>query len=203
MSLYAAENELRAKHPLLAGVDEAGRGALAGPVVVAAVILDAQRPIAGLNDSKKLTARRREALYEAIVEQAVGWKVVEMSAAAVDEMNVLQASLLGMRLVLEGLTPAAGYALVDGNRLPALLPCPASAEVKGDGRFASIAAASIVAKVWRDRLMCALHRQFPAYGFDRHKGYGAAAHMRAIRQHGICPQHRKTYAPCAQMTLEL
>ncbi|MCD4828376.1 MAG: ribonuclease HII [Candidatus Cloacimonetes bacterium] len=200
--LYAAEHELHREHGLLAGVDEAGRGPLAGPVVVAAVILDHDKPIAGLNDSKKLTAARREALYDAILASALDWEIVEMSAGEVDEMNVLRATLEGMRRAVLGLHPAPALVLVDGNQLPDL-PFPARAEVKGDGRFASIAAASILAKVWRDRLMVAMHSRYPLYGFDRHKGYGTQAHRDAIAAHGICPQHRKTFGPCVEMRVRL
>lgn len=199
---YAEEQKLREKHGLLAGVDEAGRGALAGPVVVAAAILDPQRPIDGLNDSKKLTEKRREALYAEIVAKAKAFAIVEMSADDVDEMNVLRATLEGMRRAVAKLDPEPDFVLVDGNQSPPL-DTPFRLEVKGDGRYPSIAAASILAKVHRDRLMVALHDDYPDYGFDRHKGYGAAKHLDAIRQHGICPQHRKTFAPCAQMTLDL
>ena len=197
---YDEEQTLRETHGRLAGVDEAGRGPLAGPVVVAAVILDPKRPIKGLNDSKKLSEKRREELYAEIVERALAYAIVEMSAADVDEMNVLRASLEGMRRAVAALAPEPDFVLVDGNRLPAL-EVPARAEVKGDGRYPSIAAASILAKVIRDRYMVALHDEFPHYGFDRHKGYPTPEHLAAIRAHGLCPQHRKTYGPCQELEI--
>ena len=181
--------------PLIAGVDEAGRGPLAGPVVVAAVILDPLRPIAGLDDSKKLSERKREALYPLIVERALAWRIEFVEAEEIDRINILQATLTGMRRALRGLSPAPTHALIDGNRLPDGLPCPATAIVGGDASEACISAASILAKVTRDARLRALHAQYPHYGFDKHKGYPSPLHLAALREHGPCPQHRRSYAP--------
>jgi len=178
----------------VAGVDEAGRGPLAGPVVVAAVILDPGRPIDGLADSKKLSAARREALYALIVEQALAWSVCEVSPAEIDRLNILHATLLGMQRAVAALDPAPQLALIDGNRAPALR-CPARAVIGGDALEAAISAASIVAKVTRDRCMVALHRRFPDYGFDRHKGYPTAEHLDRLARLGPCEQHRRSFAP--------
>lgn len=179
----------------VAGVDEAGRGPLAGPVSVAAVILDPARPIAGLDDSKKLTEARREALFPLIVERALAWRIEFVEADEIDRLNILQATLAGMRRALEGLTPAAELARIDGNRLPKGLPCPAVALVGGDAIDPAIMAASILAKVARDRRMVELHATWPHYGFDRHKGYPSPLHLAALREHGPCPQHRRSFAP--------
>ena len=185
---------------LVCGVDEAGRGPLAGPVVAAAVILDPQRPVEGLNDSKKLSAKRREALAVAIRERALAWAVAEASVEEIDRINILQASFLAMRRAVEGLTLRPEKALIDGNRCPAL-DCPAEAIVGGDGKVASIAAASILAKTVRDAGMLELHAEFPMYGFDRHMGYPTAFHLQALREHGPSRVHRRSYAPVAQLTL--
>jgi ribonuclease HII len=179
----------------IAGVDEAGRGPLAGPVAVAAVILDPERPIDGLDDSKKLSERRREALFPLIRERALAWRIEFVEAEEIDALNILQATLTGMRRALQALAPAAGLALIDGNRLPRDLPCPARAIVGGDALEPAIMAASILAKVARDRRMVELHRDFPAYGFDGHKGYPSPAHLAALRMHGPCPAHRRSFAP--------
>lgn len=179
----------------VAGVDEAGRGPLAGPVSVAAVILDPARPIAGLDDSKKLTEARREALYPLIVERALAWRIEFVEADEIDRLNILQATLTGMRRALEGLAPTAELARIDGNRLPKGLPCPAVALVGGDAIDSAIMAASILAKVARDRRMLELHARWPHYGFDRHKGYPSPAHLAALREHGPCPEHRRSFAP--------
>jgi ribonuclease HII len=180
---------------LIAGVDEAGRGPLAGPVTVAAVILDPQRPIDGLNDSKKLSEARREALYPLIVERAMAWRIEFVEAGEIDRLNILQATLTGMRRALEGLSPAATFARIDGNRLPQALPCAAEALVGGDAIEPAIMAASILAKVARDRRMHELHARWPQYGFDRHKGYPSPVHLDALKAHGPCPEHRRSYAP--------
>lgn len=185
---------------LVCGVDEAGRGPLAGPVVAAAVILDPQQPIAGLNDSKKLSAKRREALAMEIRERALAWAVAEASVDEIDRINILQASFLAMRRAVEGLRLRPEKALIDGNRCPAL-DCPAEAIVGGDGKVASIAAASILAKTVRDAGMLELHAEFPMYGFDRHVGYPTAFHLQALREHGPSRVHRRSYAPVAQLTL--
>lgn len=182
--------------PLVAGVDEAGRGPLAGPVVVAAVVFDPARArINGLDDSKQLSAARRELLYGRIVERALAWKVVFVEAEEIDRINIFQATMLGMRLALEGVAHAAHIARVDGNHLPPSLPCPAEAWIGGDARDRSIMAASILAKVTRDRAMVALHEHHPQYGFDEHKGYSTPAHLAALQAHGPCPQHRRSFAP--------
>lgn len=180
---------------LLAGVDEAGRGPLAGPVAVAAVILDPHRPIAGLDDSKKLSAGRREALYARIVESALAWRIELVGVEEIDALNILQATLVGMRRAVCALSPAAQCVRIDGNRLPQGLPCRADAVVGGDRIEPAIMAASILAKVARDRWMVALHGQYPDYGFDRHKGYPCPAHLAALFRHGPCPQHRRSFAP--------
>mgnify|MGYP001062203879 CR=1 FL=1 len=180
---------------LIAGIDEAGRGPLAGPVVVAAVILHPQRPIAGLDDSKKLPEARREALYPLIMERALAWRVEFVEAGEIDTLNILQATLVGMRRALCALTPAAQFARIDGNRLPHDLPCPAEALIGGDALDPAIMAASILAKVARDRAMRALHLDYPQYGFDAHKGYPTPAHLQALSLHGPCPHHRRSFAP--------
>jgi len=188
--------------PLTAGVDEAGRGALAGPLAVAAVILDPARPVAGLNDSKQLNARRREMLYARIIERALAWRIEFVAVDDIDRINILQATLTGMRRALIGLSPAPALALIDGNQLPAALPCPARALIGGDALEPCIMAASILAKVARDAHLQTLHAEFPHYGFDRHKGYPTSAHQQALRNHGPCPQHRRSTAPvqqCLQM----
>jgi len=181
-----------------AGVDEAGCGALAGPLAVAAVILDPVRPISGLNDSKKLSPRRRETLYEHITGHALAWQIELVEVAEIDRMNILQATLTGMRRALLALSPAPTLAQIDGNRLPRDLPCPARTIIGGDAIEPSIMAASILAKVARDRYMCALHQHYPHYGFDRHKGYPTPAHQQALIHHGPCPYHRRSYAPVQQ-----
>ena len=187
-------------HPpgLVAGVDEAGRGPLAGPVVAAAVILDDQRSIAGLADSKKLSPARREALFDEIRAHALCFSIAEASVEEIDRLNILQATLLAMRRAVQGLRLKPVMVLVDGNRLP-VLDVPAEAIVKGDARVQAISAASILAKVHRDRWCAQLHERYPQYGFAGHKGYGTAAHMAALRAHGACPEHRRTFAPVAQL----
>ena len=181
---------------LVAGVDEAGRGPLAGPVVAAAVILDDLQPIAGLADSKKLSPARRERLYDEIRAKALCCSVAEASVEEIDRLNILQATLLAMRRAVEGLRLKPVKVLVDGNRLPPL-PMMAEAIVKGDSKVAAISAASILAKVTRDRWCDRYHAEFPAYGFDGHKGYGTAVHLAALQAHGPCPQHRRSFAPVA------
>ncbi len=178
----------------VAGVDEAGRGPLAGPVIAAAVILDPGRPVNGLRDSKKLSAGRREALYEEITGSALAWAVGRAEAAEIDRINILQATLLAMQRAIEALQPAAQHALIDGNRCPRLA-IPAQAIVRGDSRVAAISAASIIAKVTRDREMVELDLQYPGYGLARHKGYPSKAHMEALEMLGVTPQHRRSYAP--------
>ncbi|MCP5228523.1 ribonuclease HII [Accumulibacter sp.] len=194
---------LRPPEGLVCGVDEAGRGPLAGPVVAAAVILDPARPISGLNDSKKLTALRRAALAEQIRATALAWAVAEASVEEIDRVNILQASLLAMQRAVVALAGADGpvvpsHALVDGNQCPRL-PCSVEAVVGGDGKVAAIAAASILAKTTRDAGMRVLHDIYPEYGFDRHKGYPTALHLKALREHGACLAHRRSYAPVARL----
>ncbi|RPH94985.1 MAG: ribonuclease HII [Lysobacterales bacterium] len=179
---------------LVAGVDEAGRGPLAGPVVVAAVILDPLRTIDGLDDSKRLDERRREALFPLIRQRALAWSVIEIPAAEIDRINILQATLLGMRQAVEQLSVSPGLVLIDGNRLPPL-PCAARAIVGGDGLEPAISAASILAKVTRDRIMREWHYRYPEYGFDRHKGYGTPEHLRSLARFGPCEIHRRSFAP--------
>lgn len=178
----------------IAGVDEAGRGPLAGPVYAAAVILDLAKPIAGLADSKKLSAKKREALYEVIQRDAKAWAIATASVEEIDAINVLQASLLAMKRAVEGLAMVPQQILVDGLHCPQVAMA-ARAIVKGDAKEPAISAASILAKVARDRAMDALHVQYPQYGFHLHKGYGTAAHMAALKQHGASPLHRCSYAP--------
>lgn len=185
---------------LACGVDEAGRGPLAGPVVAAAVILDPHNPVDGLNDSKKLSAKRRAALAVEIRAKALAWAVAEASVEEIDRINILQASLLAMRRVVDGLALRPERALIDGNKCPRL-DCPAEAIVGGDGKVASIAAASILAKTVRDAGMLTLHVIYPVYGFDRHMGYPTAFHLQALRAHGPSPVHRRSYAPVAQLAL--
>ena len=179
---------------LMAGVDEAGRGPLAGPVVAAAVILDDLNPIKGLADSKTLTASRREKLYDEIRAKALCCSVAEASVAEIDELNILQATMLAMRRAVEGLRLKPVKVLVDGNRIPTL-DVLAEAVVKGDSKVQAISAASILAKVTRDRWCAELHTKFPQYGFDQHKGYGTAQHVAALNEFGACPEHRRTFAP--------
>jgi ribonuclease HII len=179
---------------LIAGVDEAGRGPLAGPVVAAAVMLDELKPVRGLADSKALSPRRRERLYDEIRAKALCCCVAEASAQEIDQLNILQATLLAMRRAVEGLRLTPHCVLVDGNRLP-VLAMPAQAIVKGDAKVQAIAAASILAKVHRDRLCLALHERFPQYGFAAHKGYPTAEHLQALKQHGACTAHRRSFAP--------
>ena len=179
---------------LVAGVDEAGRGPLAGPVVAAAVILDDLRPISGLADSKVLTALRREKLFDDIRARALCTSIASASAEEIDRLNILQATLLAMQRAVQGLRLPPKRVVVDGNRVP-VLSMTTAAVVKGDSRVPAISAASILAKVHRDRLCQDLHRDFPVYGFDGHKGYPTAAHLAALREHGACPAHRRSFAP--------
>lgn len=182
---------------LLAGVDEAGRGPLAGPVVAAAVILDERHPIKGLADSKKLSARRREQLFDEIRAKALCCSIAQASVEEIDQFNILQATLLAMRRAVEGLRLKPKLVLVDGNRLP-VLEMQAQAIIKGDALVPAISAASILAKVHRDRWCAELDLQHPQYGFAKHKGYGTAEHLAALALHGACAHHRKTFRPVAE-----
>ena len=183
----------------VAGVDEAGRGPLAGPVVAGAVILHPDRPIAGLRDSKKLSAARRDDLYEQICDRALAWATGSASVAEIDAVNILQATMLAMQRAVAGLEPAAEHVLIDGNRCPDL-DCPARAIVRGDNLVAAISAASILAKVTRDREMLALDEDYPGYGFASHKGYPSKAHLDALGRLGVLPVHRRSFAPVRRIT---
>lgn len=199
MSLHFKKGQIelpwaQAPQGLSAGVDEAGRGPWAGSVVAAAVILDPQRPIAGLNDSKKLTAAKREALYAQICEKALCYCIAEASPAEIDQINILQATFLAMTRAVQGLAQQPHQVWVDGNRLPQW-SYSARAIIGGDGKFAEIAAASILAKVSRDRACVALDSQYPGYGFAQHKGYGTAQHQSALQKFGATPVHRHSFAP--------
>ena len=185
---------------LVCGVDEAGRGPLAGPVVAAAVILDPGQPIIGLNDSKKLSAKRRESLAIEIRQKAIAWAVAEVTVEEIDRLNILQASLLAMQRAVAGLGMAPERAFIDGNRCPAL-PCPSEAVVGGDAKVQQIAAASILAKTARDATMLELHALYPCYAFDRHMGYPTAVHLQTLREFGASPVHRRSFAPVAQLSL--
>ena len=181
----------------VAGVDEAGRGPLAGPVIAAAVILDPDRPIHGLADSKKLSPARREQLAIDIRAKALAWAIGRAEVAEIDRINILQASLLAMQRAIAALSIAPERVLVDGNYCPAGLACPCQAIVKGDATVAAISAASILAKVARDAELLQLHEIYPHYGFARHKGYPTAVHRAALRHYGPCPEHRRSFAPVA------
>lgn len=181
--------------PLVAGADEAGRGPLAGPVVAAAVMLDPDDFPAGLRDSKALSARKRERLASDIRVRSIAWAIAACSVAEIEELNILHASMLAMRRAVEALSCPPSRLVVDGNRCPTGLACPATALVGGDAREPAISAASILAKTQRDQLMLVLHERYPQYAFDRHKGYPTPAHLDALRRHGACPEHRRSFAP--------
>lgn len=192
-ALYAFDAEQRARFGTICGVDEAGRGPLCGPVCCAAVILDPDDPIEGVNDSKKLSEKRREALYEEIIQRAVAYQVVFISPQEIDEKNILWATMDGMAQAVAGLDPQPDYALIDGNRCPPDLVCPSQSVVKGDATSASIAAASILAKVSRDRYMKELDKQYPQYQLAKHKGYPTKLHYELIAQYGIQPFYRRSF----------
>jgi ribonuclease HII len=183
---------------IIAGVDEAGRGPLAGPVVVAAVVLDPGISIPGLDDSKKLSQKRREELYPLIMERCVAWAVVEVGREVIDRVNILQATMLGMKRAVEQLVPAPSLALVDGNRAPDLV-CRVRTIIQGDSLEPAISAASILAKITRDRVMNELHVSYPDYGFNRHKGYPTAEHLSLLAKHGPCAAHRRSFAPVRRL----
>ena len=192
--LWKYEHEANARgYTVICGVDEAGRGPLAGPVCAAAVILPSDLEIEGLNDSKKLTEKKREALYDIIVEKALAYGIAFASETEIDEINILQATFLAMGRAVEQLGIQPDLVLVDGNREPELNGLPVKTIIKGDSLSANIAAASILAKVTRDRLMLELDSQYPQYGFAMHKGYGTQAHYTALREHGVSPVHRQTF----------
>ena len=179
---------------IVCGVDEAGRGPLAGPVFAAAVILDPRRPIEGLRDSKKLSAERREELAPLIKQHALAWAIAECSHEEIDTINILQATMLAMRRAVEALSTVPTVALIDGNRSPVMMIrcCPI---IEGDDKVHAISAASILAKTARDAALVALHQLYPEYAFDQHKGYGTALHLARLREHGACPVHRRSFAP--------
>ncbi len=193
------QDELPQPDGILAGTDEAGRGPLAGNVVAAAVILDPQRPLAGLDDSKKLSVKKREYLAQEIKRYALAWSVVSISPAQIDEMNILRASLYAMQQAVCRLSVRPDHVFVDGNHLPDNLPCDSSAIIKGDARVAEISAASILAKVERDAQMLVLHQRYPQYGFDAHKGYPTKTHREKLLEFGPCPEHRRSFAPVRQL----
>lgn len=189
----AFDQQFRDEFGLICGVDEAGRGPLAGPVYAAAVILSPDRPIAGLNDSKKLSEKKRELLFDVICQQADAYSIAFATVEEIEEYNILGATFLAMRRAVEGLSIQPQLALIDGNRVPPHLTVPAKTIVKGDALSESVAAASILAKVSRDRLLKEMDAQYPDYGFAVHKGYGTAAHVAALRELGPCPAHRPSF----------
>lgn len=192
--MYTVENNLREQGFMtVCGIDEAGCGPLAGPVYAAAVILNPNDPIEGLNDSKKLSEKKREALYPQIKERALAWAIASASAEEIDELNILQARLLAMRRAVEQLSVRPDHALVDGNRDPNIPDVPTLLIVGGDGKSASIAAASILAKVERDHAMLELDKQYPQYLFAKHKGYPTKLHVEKLLEHGACPAHRQSF----------
>jgi ribonuclease HII len=195
------QEELPVINGLLAGTDEAGRGPLAGNVVAAAVILNPENPIVGLDDSKKLSEKKRDALAIEIKEKALAWFVVSISPQQIDEMNILQASLFAMRSAAEQLEVRPDHVFVDGNKILQDCFCDNTAIIKGDSRVAEISAASILAKVERDAQMIELHQQYPEYGFDKHKGYPTKVHREILQQIGPCPEHRRSYAPVREALL--
>lgn len=190
--LLYENNAINSGYSLVCGVDEAGRGPLAGPVCAAAVILPKNHIIEGVNDSKKLTEKKREALYDVIKEEALAYSIAFASEKEIDELNILQATYLAMKRAVEGLNPPADYAMIDGNRIPEL-SVPAECIVKGDGKSMSIAAASILAKVTRDRLMLELAKKYPEYQFEKHKGYGTKLHYEMLDKFGPSEIHRQSF----------
>lgn len=190
--LFEFDSEIRKNHPVICGVDEAGRGPLAGDVYAAAVVLDDGTVIEGLNDSKKLSEKKREELFDIIKEKAKAYCIAVASVEEIDMLNILQATMLAMKRAVDGLEIKPDYALIDGNKLPTL-ECDAEFVIKGDAKSASIAAASVLAKVARDRYMKKLAEEYPQYGFEQHKGYGTKLHYEKLHEHGISEIHRKTF----------
>ncbi len=186
--------EFDATTPLVCGVDEVGRGPLAGAVVTAAVILDPRNPIEGLADSKAISEKKREALFDEIKEKALAWAIGRCEVEEIDEMNILQATMTAMQRAVAGLSPQPGHAMIDGNRCPDL-PCSCEFVIKGDGKIPAISAASIIAKVTRDREMVELDKQYPGYGLAGHKGYPTKAHIAALHELGVTPIHRRSFGP--------
>jgi ribonuclease HII len=197
--LYEFDSVFLKNSERIIGVDEAGRGSLAGPVVIAAVILDLKNPIEGINDSKKLTPIKREKLFEQIIQSAIAYKIVEVDVNYIDKYNILQATLKGMFESASAISQPFDLCLIDGNKVPDGLFCPSESIIHGDALSASIAAASILAKVYRDRLMRNLDKYYPLYGFAKHKGYGTAQHLTALKLYGPCSIHRKTFSPVSEM----
>lgn len=187
---------------VVCGVDEAGRGPLAGPVFAAAVILDPSKPIAGLRDSKKLSASRRDQLALLIQRDALAWSIAQCSAAEIDALNILQATMLAMRRAIEGLSLVPTLALIDGNRCP-VTTVRTEAIIKGDDKVMAISAASILAKTARDALLTDMHTRYPQYGFDQHKGYPTALHLARLREYGVTPEHRRSFAPVRELLSEM
>jgi len=187
---------------VVCGVDEAGRGPLAGPVFAAAVILDPSKPIAGLRDSKKLSASRRDQLALLIQRDALAWSIAQCSAAEIDALNILQATMLAMRRAIESLSVAPTLALIDGNRCP-VTTVRTEAIIKGDDKVMAISAASILAKTARDALLTDMHTRYPQYGFDQHKGYPTALHLARLREYGVTPEHRRSFAPVRKLLSEM
>ncbi len=201
MSLYDFDHKYIDQGFRPVGVDEAGRGPLAGPVVAAGVMLDYNHIIDGLNDSKELTTTKREELFDRIVATAHAYKIVEVPASYIDEHNILQATFKAMREVIQALQIADSCYLIDGNHLPDKAMTDCHAIIRGDGKSAAIAAASILAKVYRDRLMCQLDQIYPQYGFAKHKGYGTREHLAALDTYGVCPIHRLSFEPIRQRSI--
>ena len=197
--LYEFDSVFLKNAERIIGVDEAGRGSLAGPVVIAAVILDLKNPIEGINDSKKLTPIKREKLFEQIIQSAIAYKIVEVDVNYIDKYNILQATLKGMFESASAISQPFDLCLIDGNKVPDGLFCPSESIIHGDTLSASIAAASILAKVYRDKLMSNLDEFYPLYGFAKHKGYGTAQHLTALKLYGPCSIHRKTFSPVSEM----
>ncbi len=193
--IFREEWKLKEKYPIIAGIDEAGRGPLAGPVLISAVILPHNLRIEGLNDSKKLTAKRRNYLYDEILEKALEYQIVRIEPAEIDELNILQATLKGMATCAENLKLRPDLCLIDGNKIPHEIQHYSQYIVKGDAKFASIAAASILAKVTRDRIMIEMDKIYPEFNFKKHKGYPTKAHFEALKEFGITPIHRKSFKP--------
>ena len=189
-------------HKRIAGIDEVGRGPLVGPVVAAAVILDPGHPIDGLKDSKKLSEKKREALFIEITNKALAYGIAECSAEEIDQINILQASLLAMKRAYEQLTMPAELILIDGNRCPNIDGVPMQAIIKGDSKIEEIMAASILAKVFRDRIVADYDQDYPGYNFAKHKGYGTKEHLAAIEELGLTPMHRRSFGPCKLVSSE-
>lgn len=192
-SRYTFDSEYRAKYNIICGIDEAGRGPLAGDVYAAAVILDPKNPIAGINDSKKISEKKRELLFDEIMSRAAAVSIGISTVDEIESMNILNAAMLAMKRAADGLEIKPDFALIDGNRIPSGLDMAAECVIKGDSFSASIGAASIIAKVSRDNYIKELAKKYPCYGFDKHKGYGTKAHREAILKYGPCPIHRKSF----------